>query len=82
MALDVYVKEDILRVLHALHMSSGAASVEQLRALSGLPQHEIAPDQALVQCYQRGYTTALASVALAFGLASVVPVQTGETHDD
>ena len=86
MALDLYVKEDILNVLRALHVASEvptALAVDLLHAppsaieVQGdrLPRdrEQIAQDQLVA--YQQGYRTALASVALAFGL---VPVTTAD----
>jgi hypothetical protein len=75
MALDVYVKEDILNVLRALHVSSevpAALSVELLQDRDlpdrGEPAGCATHDQECILSYQRGFRSALASVALAFGL--------------
>jgi hypothetical protein len=97
MALDVYVKEDILNVLRALHVSSevpAALAIDLLQDCdlpvkargSALLRSDgtsddgtsdggssgaeaLAQDQVLA--YQKGFRTALASVALAFGLVPV-----------
>jgi hypothetical protein len=82
MALDLYAKEDILNVLHALHVSSEvptalAVGLVQDRELAvGERDCEaLAGQSALAQermvFYQKGFRTALASVALAFGLVPV-----------
>jgi hypothetical protein len=81
MALDVYVKEDILNVLRALHVTSevpAALSVDLLQGLELPVEAQDAPlayREALAEerllAYQKGYRTALASVALAFGLVPV-----------
>jgi hypothetical protein len=82
MALDVYVKEDILNVLRALHVSSEvptALSVDLLRGRelpverkgAGLSAEREAFTEELLSAYQKGFRTALGSVALAFGLVPV-----------
>lgn len=82
MALDLYAKEDILNVLRALQVSSEvpvALSVDLLQDRELVvqePGHEmLAGQNALAQermlSYQKGFRTALASVALAFGLVPV-----------
>ena len=100
MALDVYVREDILNVLRALHVSSevpAALSIDLLQERdlpievdgAGPPQdrgtsraHEMSGEQGAflsremlneerVRYYQKGFHSALASVALAFGLVPV-----------
>jgi hypothetical protein len=75
MALDVYGKEDILNVLRALHVSSevpAALSVELLQDRDlpdrGEPAGCVTRDQECILSYQKGFRSALASVALAFGL--------------
>lgn len=75
MALDVYVKEDILNVLRALHVSSevpAALSIDLLRDRDlpdyGEPATCATRDQECILSYQKGFRSALASVALAFGL--------------
>jgi hypothetical protein len=81
MALDIYVREDILNVLRALHVSSEvptALSVDLLRGRelpverkeASLERETFAEE--LLSAYQKGFRTALASVALAFGLVPVV----------
>ena len=82
MALDIYYKEDILNALRALHVASEVPAALSIALLQGrdLPvevqgaalYHEreaLAQDQLLA--YQKGFRTALASVALAFGLVPV-----------
>jgi hypothetical protein len=75
MALDVYVKEDILNVLRALHVSSevpAALSIEMLQERElpdrGEPAGCATHDEEYILSYQKGFRSALASVALAFGL--------------
>jgi hypothetical protein len=97
MALDVYVKEDILRVLRALHVSSEVPSALAKDVLhdsdvlvvvereGGSRNHEVFAVHATlheerVQSYQKGFRTALASVALAFGLVPVSPA-TSPRHE-
>ena len=81
MALNVYVKEDILNVLRALHVSSevpAALAVDLLQSHrspaevqgTDLPEPQ-APAEEMLLAYQKGFRTALAAVALAFGLVPV-----------
>ena len=82
MTLDLYAKEDILNVLRALHVSSevpSALAVDLLQdrelAVEESAREALAGQSALAQermlSYQKGFRTALASVALAFGLVPV-----------
>jgi hypothetical protein len=86
-ALDVYYKKDIANTLRALHVASEVPAALCVDLLQGrdLPveaqrtalldeRETLAQDQLLA--YQKGFRTALASVALAFGLvplASAAP---------
>ena len=87
MALDVYFKEDVLNVLRALHVSSevpAALAVDLLQEIElavgeggcdALPGNDVCLQEARMRermlFYQKGFRTALASVALAFGLVPV-----------
>ena len=76
MAMDVYFRQDILNVLRATYVAcEGPASL----ALEMLQDQELqgVPLEKLLSVYQHGFQTALASVALAFGLVALGQEQGG-----
>jgi len=67
MALDMYFREDIQRILGAVHIAGNGPIV----ALE--PEVDTAQMQALRDIYQRGFEDALTAVGAAF---EVVPART------
>jgi hypothetical protein len=91
--LDIYYKEDILNALRAVHVASEVPAALAVDLLQGrelpvdaqgaalLKEREMIVEEQLL-AYQKGFRTALASVALAFGLvpvASVAPTASSRT---
>lgn len=92
MALDIYFRENIARVLAALNAASGSTAAlihEQIastRPAENTDRQLANKDLAdHVRIYRQGYRDALAAVATAFGVLSVPPTEPSldglEPHD-
>ena len=82
MALDIYFRENIARVLAALNAASGSTAAlihEQIAPTlpAENPERQLANQDLAdhVRIYRQGYRDALAAVATAFGVLSVPPTE-------
>ena len=85
MALDVYFREDIARILGAIDVASGGTAalvsgelvLSQRREAAVREAHEVGGEQVAdhLQIYRQGYQDALQAVALALGVATQAGVQ-------
>lgn len=65
MAVDVYLKQDILNILRATYAAGDGPASMLAELLEGLDDHQV---QLLLKVYRQGFNAALGAVGLAFGI--------------